>query len=499
MSALFHLNRTLKTSTLQQQIRAQLVEAILGNYFPQDQPLPSSRSLAKSLKVARNTIVLVYEELTADGYLFAKERRGYFIDPNFNIPSDSAEHSHTANKTNHVSLQTNRVNWLNKLKVQTQTSNEQQLSNNWQRYPYPFLYAQLDPKLFPRDNWRNCWRDAASIKAIKQWSADSFDSDDPLLIEQIKKRILPNRGIQAQNSEILITIGSQQAIYLLAQLLIEQHTDFGIEQPGYTSAALTAQLFKANIVPLQIDNQGLCINNDLASCDIVYTTPSYQCPTTVTMPISRRLALLNEAEINDFLIIEDDYEMEINYGTSPVPALKSLDTNDRVVYIGSLSKTLAPGLRIGFMVGPKVLIEQAKNLRQLMVRHPPLNNQRAVALFLSQGYHDALLRRLSITLKERREIIKRCMKKYLPELAYQSSEGSSLWIQLPNCYCTMTLKQDCLENGVLIHIGEQYYLDKSQGKNFIKLGFSAIEKHLIEEGIKLIAAQLQKQTQKSPY
>ncbi len=500
MSALFHLNRSHQSSTLQQQIRAQLIDAILGNYFPKDKPLPSSRSLAKSLKVARNTIVLVYEELTADGYLYAKQRRGYFIDPNFNPTNqtDPLPYQNTHNKSRNYPQKENKVNWQNKLKLQIDPPTDHQLSENWQQYRYPFLYAQLDPKLFPRDNWRNCWRDAASIKAVKQWSADSFDSDDPLLIEQIKKRILPNRGIQAQDDEILLTIGSQQAIYLLAQLLIEKNTHFGIEQPGYISAAQTASLFKASIIPLEVDQEGLCINKQLSNCDLVYTTPSYQCPSTVTMPLSRRQALLNQADSSDFLIIEDDYEMEINYGSSPLPALKSLDNQDRVIYIGSLSKTLAPGLRIGFMVGPSQLIAQAKHLRQLMVRHPPLNNQRAVALFLNQGYHDALLRRLAITFKERRNIITDCMKTYLPKLTFQCSQGSSIWIKLPNGYCAQTLKHNCKEQGVLLHIGEQYFLDKQDDNNFIKLGFSAIESHLIEEGIELISIQLEKQAQKSP-
>ncbi|MEH6445938.1 MAG: PLP-dependent aminotransferase family protein [Oceanospirillaceae bacterium] len=491
MSTLFHLNRNNKTSTLQQQIRGQLVDAILGDYFPEDKPLPSSRSLAKSLKVARNTIVLVYEELAADGYLISKQRCGYFIDPNFNYSQLSTKprpQLHKPDKHN-LDKSVDKVSWQEKLKVTILSATPQNLPNNWQKYEYPFLYAQLDSKLFPRDNWRKCWRDAASVKSVRQWSSDNFDNDDPLLIDQIQKRILPNRGIQVDSEEILITIGSQQAIYLLAQLLINETSNFGIEQPGYTSAAHTAKLFKANILPLEIDSQGLCVTEQLDNCDLVYTTPSYQCPTTVTMPLARREALLKKAASSDFLIIEDDYEMEINYGTTPIPALKSLDTQDRVLYIGSLSKTLAPGLRIGFMVGPAALIKYAKNLRQLMVRHPPLNNQRAVALFLAQGYHDSLLRKLTRTFQERREIIANSMREHLPVLHFDLNEGSSIWCHLPSHIDTQQLQQRCLDNGVLIHIAQQYYLEEQLSANAIKLGFSAIETHTIAAGIEILAAQ----------
>jgi GntR family transcriptional regulator/MocR family aminotransferase len=492
MSTLFHLNRDLKTTTLQQQIRAQLVEAILGHYFPDNQPLPSSRSLAKSLKVARNTIVLVYEELAADGYLITKQRCGYFVDPNFNALQISVDRTSDSHIEYNLELNQRSKNicWESKLKIPEIPSTKHNLVNDWQKHPYPFLYAQLDSKLFPRDNWRKCWRDATSIKAIRHWSSDNFCNDDPLLIQQIQKKILPNRGIHVSAEQILVTIGSQQAIYILAQLLIDETSNFGIEQPGYTSAAHTAQLFKAKVLSLEIDKQGLCINEQLDDCDLVYTTPSYQCPTTVTMPLARREALLSKAESSDFLIIEDDYEMEINYASTPIPALKSLDTLDRVIYIGSLSKTLAPGLRIGFMVGPAPLIEQAKKLRQLMVKHPPLNNQRAVGLFLAQGYHDSLLRRLSRTFQDRRKMVQQNIQEFLPSLQFGLSEGSSIWCELPKHVDAILLQQKCLQSGVLIHIGKQYYIDESQATNCIKLGFSAIETQSITAGIKLIAQHL---------
>ena len=492
MPALFQLERNLRHSTLQQQIRVQLVDAILGGYMPLDEPLPSSRGLAKSLKVARNTIVLVYDELAADGYLISKERSGYYIDPEFISQKISTNKTSTAKET--VALTSlpspqrrNNFSWQDKIRAVVNTPENPSIAHTWQKHPYPFVYAQMDSTLFPTDNWRKCWRDAVSVQAIKDWTADSYDSDDPLLIEQIQKRILPNRGIQANTDEILITVGSQQAIYLISQLLLNSQTQFGIEDPGYISAAQVAKLFGASIKPLAINQNGLVINDQLNDCDLIYTTPSYQCPTTVTMPLAQRQQLLNKANLNDFLIIEDDYEMEINYDSNPVPALKSLDKDGRVIYIASLSKTLAPGLRVGFMVGPKQVIDAAKNLRQLMLKHPPLNNQRTVALFLAHGYHDALLRKLVRTFHGRRNVMANALIKYIPQCHFFNSGGSSFWCELPKEINTQELKESALNAGILIITGDSYFYDKSKPKNYLKLGFSAIQSSAIEAGIKRLA------------
>jgi GntR family transcriptional regulator/MocR family aminotransferase len=482
MPALFHLVRD-NSATLQNQIREQLVSAILGGYMPINEPLPSSRSLAKRLNVARNTIVLVYEELAADGYLITRERSGYYIDPEFladhldNDPGTAGENDEPLDK----------VDWSSRLKVKAGTQTNPSLAHSWQSYPYPFVYAQLDPKLFPIDNWRKCWRDAVSVQAIRDWTSDRYDSDDPLLIEQIQKRILPSRGIQADTDEILITIGSQQALYLLAQLLLDNSSQFGIEDPGYVSAGYIAATFNADVKSLEVDHHGLVVDDNLNNCDALYVTPSHQCPTTVTMPLERRMELLEKARQQDFIIFEDDYEMEMNYDSHPTPALKSLDKHDRVLYIGSLSKTLAPGLRMGFMVGPKALIQEARNLRQLMVRHPPLNNQRAVALFLARGYHDALLRKLARSFLERNEVMAEALEKYLPGSFIRPSGGSSFWCRLDEKLDTSELKGIAAEHGILIISGDSYHYGENLPNNYIKLGFSAINPESIEPGIKKLA------------
>jgi GntR family transcriptional regulator/MocR family aminotransferase len=359
---------------------------------------------------------------------------------------------------------------------------------DWKKYPYPFLFGQLDPALFPVADWRDCCRQALSVSDIQDVTPDRIDIDDPLLIEQIQARILPRRGVWASRDEILITMGAQQALYILSDLLIGEGTRVGMENPGYPDARNIFELKSPQMVPLTVDEQGVVANSDLGSCEFVYVTPSHQSPTTVTMPLARREQLLKLAEENDILVIEDDYESEINFVGDPTPALKSLDASERVIYVGSLSKTLAPGLRIGYMVASRPLIEEARALRRLMVRHPPANNQRIVALFLSMGHHDSLIHRLSETYKNRWQVMGDALNRHLPESSrIPSFGGTSYWVEGPTGLDTRELKERARAAGILIESGEICFMQENPPQNFIRLGYSSISAKQIEPGIRKLA------------
>jgi len=224
-------------------------------------------------------------------------------------------------------------------------------------------------------------------------------------------------------------------------------------------------------------------------CDYAYLTPSHQCPTTVTLPLERRRALLALAAERDAVLIEDDYESEVSYADRPTPALKSLDTMQRVIYVGSLSKTLAPGLRLGYIVGPAELIREARALRRLMLRHPPANNQRAAALFLSLGHHEALVRRLTHVLKDRSLALRRSLDRHLPNLEKSNSiGGSSYWLKGPESLDAVVLAEGARRRGVLIEPGGVFFMAEAPPRNFFRLGFSSIPAERIDAGIAELAA-----------
>ena len=242
------------------------------------------------------------------------------------------------------------------------------------------------------------------------------------------------------------------------------------------------------VVGIPIDGEGLVPEDALAGCDYVYVTPSHHYPTTVTMSMARREALLARSVDDDFVLIEDDYESEFNYLGAPMPALKSLDRAERVIYAGSLSKTLAPGLRLGYLVAPGEFVREARALRRLMLRHPPANNQRAVALFLSLGHHDSLVRRLSHAYKERWQALGEALACHLPQSALMPTfGGTSYWVTGPPGLDAERLAERAAERGVLIEPGRVNYLAEDAPRNHFRMGFSSIPVDRIEPGVRVLA------------
>lgn len=465
--------------SLQRQLRKALVDAILGGHIPPERALPSSRELARQLGIARNTVVLSYQHLVDDGYLHSRARSGFFINPEI-LPDrleSEGKHDNPA-----------RTDWSRRLKRRPSSQRNISKPRDWKRYRYPFIYGQPDPDLFPMGEWRECCRELLSVSEVNSFAEDRFDADDPLLVEQIQNRVLPRRGVWADKDEILITLGAQHALYLLGELLLDADSTVGIEDPGYPDARNIFALSGAKVQPLPVDGEGLLPGSHLDRCDVAYVTPSHHVPTTVTLPRERRIELLERAARADFLLIEDDYESETNFVGEPTPALKSLDQEDRVIYVGGLSKTLAPGLRLGFMVGPRELIREARALRRLMIRHPPSNNQRAVALFLSMGHHDSHIHRLNKVLKERWQLMHDALAEHLPNtFTVPAFGGTSYWIEGAPDLDTTALARQARDHSLLMEPGEVYFMADNGPRNCFRLGYSSIKTERIEPGIATLA------------
>lgn len=483
---LISLDRS-SNKSLQSQLREVLVSAILAGHLRPTDKLPSTRHLSQQLGISRNTAVLVYQGLTDDGYLRTSERSGYFVNETV---LEMGIHSAARLAQQLPETSANPVDWEERLLKKPARQRNIKKARNWQQMPYPFIYGQPDRTLFPITDWRDCVYKAMGKKWLDEWSQDTQDNDDPMLVEQIRTRILPRRGILAGENQILVTLGAQQALYTLASLLVGENTRVVVEDPGYPDARNIFALRTQNIVPVSVDWEGLPITDELNGADLVYSTPSHQLPTTVTMPTERRRALLKKAEEQDFLIIEDDYELETNYMGKPLPALKSLDKDGRVIYVGSFSKTLFPGLRLGFVVASEELIAEMRALRRLMVRHPPTNNQRSTAFFLSLGYYDVFVRRLHRAYRDRWAEMGRALSEHFPHAAAtRGMGGSSYWVRLPQngSVDTDVLADRALNEGIFIERGSVYFNAEDDRKCF-RLGFSSINSEHIEPGLARLAA-----------
>ncbi|MGQ7843156.1 MocR-like pyridoxine biosynthesis transcription factor PdxR [Granulosicoccus sp. 3-233] len=473
--------------SLQAQLRQALVKAILDGRIPVNVPLPSSRELSRQLSVARNTVVLAYQHLIDENYLQSHERRGYFVNPDIldgRVETPRPDPS-PGKRVGFRDLSAERGPDV-VLDLLDQRSINRPLE--WRRYEYPFIYGQADASLFPVNDWREACRLSLRVDAISRWTQDRVDHDDELLVEQIHTRVLPRRGVWAEKDEILITSGAQNALYLIAQLLLDKDSTVGIEDPCYVDARNIFSLCTRHRELFPVGERGVETDERLSRCKMIYVTPSHQCPTTTTMPLEVRKSLLEQAARHDVTIVEDDYESELNFVGKPTPALKSLDSEHRVIYVGSLSKTLAPGLRVGFMVGPKKFIQQARALRRLMYRHPPSNNQRTVAHFLSLGHHDSALLRLSQSFKARWQIMDEALKRHDVFSSLKPTfGGSAFWVQLPESVSARELEVLAANNGIIINAGDHYFASREGPGNFCRLGFSSIPEDRIEAGIDKLA------------
>lgn len=464
--------------TLQARIQQMVAQGILAGRFRPGERLPSSRKMAQHLGVSRITVTLAYTELVADDYLTSRGRSGYFVSENApEPPAFPAQQSGSGT-----------VDWTRAIGQRFTPSLGMEKPTDWANYKYQFIYGQADPTLFDAANWRLCALQALGMRDFSALTADYFDGDDPKLVEFIARQTLPRRGILAGPSEILVTMGAQNALWLAAQVLLNSRRRAAIEDPCYPALRNILNQSRCQLSAVPVDADGLPPDALPPDTDVVFTTPSHQCPTTATMPIARRKALLEKAEADDFLIVEDDYEFEMSFLKSPSPSLKSLDQNGRVIYVGSFSKSLFPGLRLGYLVGPEPFIREARALRASVLRHPPGHIQRTVSYYLSLGHYDALVRRMSRAYHERRNVLEDALTTHGLKVAGQGTYGgSSIWMQAPDGVDTTQLAHMLKDKGVLIEPGAPFFDGPNPPICYFRLAYSSIPTSRILEGVALIA------------
>lgn len=478
-----------KTSTLglRDQVCELISSAISQGLFPKAVPLPSCRALSEHLGVSRNTVHDAYCRLIDIGLVTSRDRSGYFVDdtvPEVSRTLDTSKESGAVmpSPLEHVMQGVRRPSEMAKVDH----------PDDWSTYPYPFVYNQIDPTWFPIQVWRESMRAAMATSGLGGWSRDAGGADSPYLIKQLQQRLLGYRGISAAPDEILITSGAQNAISILATLNAYAGRRVAIEDPCYPEARNAFEVTGNQLCFVPVDQSGLIVDQIPKGVSLVYTTPSHQFPTTVTMPIDRRLELCARAGRDDFLICEDDYEAEMNFVQKRERPIRSLDTSGRTVYVGSLSKSVAPGLRIGYMVAHPDVIREAKAIRRSIMRHPPILLQDAMAHFIASGALDAHLRRMERRYKSRWEIVVAALKQHMPAFDIQVSQGGTcVWLTGPTGTETTQLAQRLRQRGVLIDEGSVFHSDPSQGLRKLRIGFAALPRASINEGIKIIADEVQ--------
>lgn len=468
--------------TRQHRIKRLVIDGILSGRFCPGDKMPSSRALARQLGVSRITVTIAYTDLVADDYLTARGRSGYYV-------SDTAPTAPSLKQAqqNGESI----VDWARMMSHREPPPSGISRPADWQRFPYPFIYGQTDPRLFDRQNWRLCALEALGLREFETLTADHYERDDPKLVEYIQRNILPRRGIAARPDQILITMGAQNALWICAQLLLTQRRVAVVENPGYPSLREILSATRCRMTSVDIDADGLPPERLPEALDVLFTTVSHQCPTNASMTVARRKTLLNMAAEQGFVVVEDDYEFELAFGRTATPSLKSLDTHGSVIYVGSFSKSLFPGLRLGYLVAPRQFVAEARRLRGTVLRHPPGLIQRTTANFLSRGHFDAQINRVRRAFEDRRRAMETTIAETgLCQASRAVNGGSSLWMRAPDGVDTEILAQRLHSHGVVIEPGAAFFDPDRPQSHYYRLAYSSIESSAIPQGIRLIAAEI---------
>ncbi|MGO1298886.1 MAG: PLP-dependent aminotransferase family protein, partial [Vibrio sp.] len=438
----------------------------------------SSRRLAQQLNVSRNTILRVYEQLNEESILVSIERKGYFVNPSLDIPPASTSHVTPISPTPETAIAwSDFFNTDNALAPHT--------AKHFKHYNYQFVSGMVNTQLFPVAEWRKC--SLQSLNRINHQLWTSKPNDNSELIEQIRTRVLTRRGIFVDSSHIAVTLGCQNSLYYLAKLLVSKNTTVAIENPGYPEAFHQFQAQQAHILPIDVDEHGLQVDERLNQCNMVYTTPSNQMPTTVRLAPERRQRLVAQAEQHNFLIIEDDFEHDISFLEYSSPALKSDYPSDRIIYISSFTSTIAPGLRIGYIVAAPPLIAQIKALQLRTHSCPPKNNCQTLALFISFGYYDALLEKIRKHYREKLLTIEKAMNYYFPQSGVTPSlAGTAFWVNYKAEFNAKQLEILAEQQGILIDNGAHYFFEHPKN-NCFRLSFQSIETQHIRDGIRQLS------------
>ena len=401
--------------SLQVQLAAQLKKLVRAGELNAGDPLPSTRELAAELKVSRNTVVHAYERLVSEGYLEAQERSGIFV-------SETAPALRSAARPTLVAGGA-RGGGRGAIRLPDATPS---------KGPRPFRPCQPDVHLFPLTMWNRLRGKVlrSTDRDLLHYHAEAALGFKPLR-ETLAAYLRDSRGVVCEWWQIAITSGSQQALHLLAQLLLKPGDAVWMEEPGYVGAVRAWKSADAAIRYLPVDGNGMLappLDEDSGPVSIVYVTPSRQFPTGASLSLARRLALVNGAKAEavagrDTWIVEDDYDSEFRYIAPPLPSMQSLDSGNRVIYVGTFSKLLFPSLRLGYVVLPRMLVESFHGLKCTADEHGSLIDQATLAAFLESGGFYSHVRRCRRNYAERQEAFLEAISKGSLPLEFRYRDG----------------------------------------------------------------------------
>lgn len=465
--------------TLTSWLYSQLRLAILEGRLRPGSKLPASRDFARQYGLSRGTVVSVFERLQSEGYVSGRVGAGTQINRIAPVPS-----------------------------VQTTTFRppayiRRVISDYVRPKPWSGLVAtrgarpfcMRDPAIaeFPAELWGRMA--ARRARAFRSWLQTEDDGRGyrPLR-EAIADYLGSSRGVRCSSDQVIVVSGVQQALDLLARLLLKPGDPVWMEDPGYFGATLAFANVGAQMIPVPVDEQGLCVSDGLTICRHakgVYVTPAHQFPLGMTMSLERRMAVLQWASRTGAFIIEDDYDSEYRFEGCPVPAMQSLDRNSNVIFIGSFNKLLFPSLHIGYVVLPPSLVDLFLAFRYRTDFHNLNTDQAVLCDFIADGHLGRHLRRMRDLYASRLAALIDGGKRHLKGLLEISDVRAGLYTAafLKNGMSSRQAERAAAAHGIEVVALDRYTLESADPKGVL-LGFAAFDEATIRAGIVNLAASL---------
>lgn len=474
---------------LYRQIYEAIRAAILSGDFESKMRLPASRLLAKQLGVSRMTIVNAYEQLFAEGYLEGKTGAGTFVAAH--LPEEFLQTAQTNSKKKFK--KTSRKIKLSAYGEKLAESDYVVWRNQRPTRFVPFQHGIPAIDKFPFDVWQKLLqnRQKNSFREIHGYGepAGFFP-----LREAVAAHLRSARGVKCTAEQVIITNGTQQAVDLIARVLLESGDKVWMEEPCYLGARDVFTSIGAEISHIDVDAEGFDVKKakkQSRTARLVYITPSHQYPLGYTMSLARRLNLLEWASENDSWILEDDYDSEYRYSGRPLAALQGLDRDGRVIYIGTFSKTIFPALRLGCMVVPTDLIQIFCAARALSDVHSPILNQAVLADFIAQGHFTRHLRRMRLLYETRQKILIKTVEKNLGDSLEinRSDAGMHVIGWLPKGIDDREISRKARQLNLNI-APLSNYCNRPFNRGGLLFGYTAFDEKQIEEGVKKLAKTL---------
>jgi GntR family transcriptional regulator / MocR family aminotransferase len=450
---------------------------ILNGRFAGGERVPSTREVATALDLSRGTIAQAYDQLVSEGYFQTSHGSGTFVCrqlPEALLNAPAMAGSRTAPNTT-VPLSSFGKRLQKDAPYLARQSGHICLSH-W----------GPDLALFPLELWHRLY--ARSLRSLGPNALDYTEhvrGYEPLC-EEIAKYVARSRAVICSPEQVIVVNGSQQGLDLCARLMLEPGDEVAVENPGYSGASRIFEACGARLRPVPVDHEGIVCSKLGTTAKLAYVTPAHQFPTGVALSLRRRLELIGWARRHGAVIVEDDYDSEYRYSGAPMPALQGLASEVPVIYCGTFSKVMFPGLRVGYLVVPRPMVAAFTRAKWLVDRHTPIHQQAALHYFMRDGHLERHIRRMRRTYGLRRAALVEALRTHFGDTAAVLGEAAGMHAYVH--FSDPDLAARAKRNKVQLREIDPYYLGKAPSNHYL-LGFSMLTERSLREGVKRLAAQ----------